>query len=54
MGWPFILSLFLAIVCGNLQVLIFGIPISGVGQWIRENLADPLYQHNREHEDLEF
>jgi hypothetical protein len=23
----------------------FGVPISGVGQWIRENLADPFYPH---------
>jgi len=29
----------------------FGIPPSGVGQWIRENLADPFYPHVIEDEE---
>jgi len=29
----------------------FGVPPSGVGQWIRDNLADPFYPHNREKGD---
>ena len=32
----------------------FGIPPSGVGQWIMENLADPFYPHVIEDEEEDW